>query len=67
MFGAIAWGALWRPLGLLHFWVCATRVLRWGKQYKDDVDSLVRRLQAEQRMHMFHQRKWMPLLSGMCA
>ena len=39
MFGAIAWGALWRPLGLLHFLVCATRVLQWGtnkhqKQFK---------------------------------
>ena len=32
-------GALWRPLGLLHFLVCATRVLQWGsnkrqKQFK---------------------------------
>ena len=31
--------ALWRPLGLLHFLVCATRVLQWGskklqKQFK---------------------------------
>ena len=25
-----------------------------AKQYKDDVEGLVRRLQAEQRMHMFH-------------
>ena len=32
MFGAIAWGALCRPLGLLHFLVCATRVLQWGSQ-----------------------------------
>jgi hypothetical protein len=23
-------GALWRPLGLLHFLVCAPRVLQWG-------------------------------------
>ena len=32
-------GALWRPLGLLHFLVCATRVLQWAsnkrqKQFK---------------------------------
>ena len=32
-------GALWRPLGLPHFLVCATRVLQWGsnkrqKQFK---------------------------------
>ena len=27
---APAMGALWRPLGLLHFLVCATRVLQWG-------------------------------------
>ena len=30
MFGAIAWGALWRPLRLLHFLVCPNRVLQWG-------------------------------------
>ena len=33
-------GALWRPLGLPHFLVCATRVLQWGsnkrpKQFKN--------------------------------
>ena len=25
-------GALWRPLGLPHFLVCATRVLQWGSK-----------------------------------
>jgi len=30
MFGAIALGALWRPLELIQFWVCTTRVLRPG-------------------------------------
>ena len=39
MFCAIALGALWRPLGVVHFLVCATRVLQWGskklqKQFK---------------------------------
>ena len=29
MFGAIALGALWRPLDLIHFLVCTKRVLRW--------------------------------------
>ena len=28
MFGAIALGALWRPLELIHFLVCTTRVLQ---------------------------------------
>ena len=39
MFCAIALGALWRPLGVVHFLVCANRVLRWAskkvqKQFK---------------------------------
>ena len=39
MFCAIALGALWRPLGVVHFLVCANRVLQWGskkfqKQFK---------------------------------
>ena len=39
MFCAIALGALWRPLGVVHFLVCATRVLQWAskklqKQFK---------------------------------
>ena len=39
MFGAIAWGALWRPLGVVHFLVCTKWVLRWTsknvqKQFK---------------------------------
>ena len=29
MFGAIALGALWRPLELIHFLVCTKWVLRW--------------------------------------
>ena len=32
MFGAIALGALSSPLGLVHFSVCATRVIRWGSK-----------------------------------
>ena len=32
MFCAIALGALWRPLGVVHFLVCATRVLQWGSK-----------------------------------
>jgi hypothetical protein len=39
MFRAIALGALWRPLGLIYFLMCTTKVLRWGskqlqKQFK---------------------------------
>jgi len=39
MFCAIALGALWRLLGVIHFLVCATRVLQWDskklqKQFK---------------------------------
>ena len=39
MFCAIALGALWHPLGVVHFLVCATRVLQWDskklqKQFK---------------------------------
>ena len=39
MFCAIALGALWHPLGVVHFLVCANRVLRWAskklqKQFK---------------------------------
>ncbi|MEC9173050.1 MAG: hypothetical protein VYC97_10670, partial [SAR324 cluster bacterium] len=39
MSGAIALGALWHPLGGVHFLVCATRVLQWDskklqKQFK---------------------------------
>ena len=32
MFGAIALGALWRPLELIYFLMCTTRVLRWGSK-----------------------------------
>ena len=32
MFGAIALGALWHPLELIHFLVCTTRVLRSGSK-----------------------------------
>ena len=32
MFCAIALGALWCPLGVVHFLVCATRVLQWGSK-----------------------------------
>ena len=32
MFCAIALGALWRPLGVVHFLVCATRVLQWDSK-----------------------------------
>ena len=32
MFCAIALGALWRPLGVVHFLVCATWVLQWGSK-----------------------------------
>ena len=32
MFGAIAWGALWRPLELIYFLICTTGVLRWGSK-----------------------------------
>ena len=32
VFCAIALGALWPPLRLLHFLVCPNRVLQWGSQ-----------------------------------
>ena len=32
MFCAIALGALWRPLGVVQFLVCAIRVLQWGSK-----------------------------------
>ena len=32
MFCAIALGALWRPLGVAHVLLCATRVLQWDSQ-----------------------------------
>ena len=32
MFCAIALGALWCPLEVVHFLVCATRVLQWGSK-----------------------------------
>ncbi len=32
MFCAIALGALWHPLGVVHFLVCASRVLQWDSK-----------------------------------
>ena len=32
MFGAIAWGALWCPLGVVQFLVCTKWVIRWNSK-----------------------------------